>query len=112
MINCNRPFSLRNSQCGSIVNPVASDELLLFTTSSEGSDRGEVMSLHGLHWIPVSWFTDNLQTTEYFADVLKTRNTAAGNAKFRRLLGISVASLQYYISALRKIKILLINTRF
>lgn len=111
MINCNRPFSLRNSQCGSIVNPVASDELLLFT-SSEGSDRGEVMSLHGLHWIPVSWFTDNLQTTEYFADVLKTRNTAAGNAKFRRLLGISVASLQYYISALRKIKILLINTRF
>ena len=31
--------------------------------------------------------------TEYFADVLKTRNTAAGNAKFRRLLGIRVVSL-------------------
>lgn len=38
----------------------ASDELLLFTASSEGSDRKT--SSNGLHWIPVSWFTDNLQT--------------------------------------------------
>lgn len=67
---------------------------------------GKETSAHGLHWIPVSWFTNNLQTTEYFADVLKTRNTAAGNVKFRRLLGIGVTSLQCNISVLRKAEIL------
>lgn len=60
----------------------------------------------------VSWFTDNLQTVEYFADILKTRNTAAGNVKFARLLGIGVTSPQYNSSVLREVKILLINTRF
>lgn len=92
--------------------PPASDELLLFTTSSEGSDRGKETSAHGLQWILVSRFTDNLQTMEYFADILKTRNTAAGNVKFRRLLGIGVTRLQYNSSVLRAAKILLINTRF
>lgn len=60
------------------------------------------MSWHVLHWIPVSWFTDNLQTTEYFADVLETRNTAGGHVKLR-LLGTGVTGLQY-ISTLRKAK--------
>lgn len=69
------------------------------------------MSTHGLHWMPVSWFTDSLQTMEYFADVLKNRNTAAGNVKFRRLVGIGATSLQHS-SALRKAKLLLLNTRF
>lgn len=69
------------------------------------------MSSFGLYWIPVSGFTDNLQTTEYFAEVYRTRNTAGGNVKFRRLLGKEVTSLQY-ISALRRAKILLINIRF
>lgn len=35
------------------------------------ADRGKEMSSHVLHWIPVSWFTDNLQTAEYFADYLR-----------------------------------------
>lgn len=69
------------------------------------------MPSFGLYWIPVSGFTDDLQTTEYFADVSRTRNTAGGSVKFRRLLGKGVSSLQY-ISALRRAKILLINARF
>lgn len=37
----------------------ADDGLLLFTVPSEGSYEGEDVSACGLHWIPVSWFTDN-----------------------------------------------------
>lgn len=50
-----------------------------------------------LHMVCIGYLSVGLQIicrpTEYFAAVLKARNPAAGDVKFRRLLGLRVVSL-------------------